>query len=333
MADKKQEKEKKAEEIKEPKHIKEKKEVDLGEGLKKAGVAVAAAAIIPAVGIGAAAKKAVDAAKVVAERIKEENQIAQLRKYNPLFPEEYASVGFHCPNMLTIVDDSDCKDKGSLGWRSIENNMEVLHLYDGAIKDSGLRFVPAAMCHAIYYVDPHDSKQFINIDNLYEKMQQQKLAELANVAYCLGAKSYTIEIVEEESKSVQNSGKAGIKGKAAKSKADISAKHTSSVDEKAKRLAFVTAEFSKNRTPVAPELCWFKGDPIINGLVAQICKDGGTMKSNELVLEGSKYAVLAKTTAAQIEGAVKKMGLKTDVDINQEAKSEFSSKIHFHLEF
>ena len=311
-----------------------KKEFQEADGkLKKAGVVAAVAALAPAVGLGIAAEKVAEAANNVAGKIKEENANAQLRKHNPLFLDEFQSEDFQCPEMLTIVDDAEGKEEGTLGWRSIEDEMEVLHLYDASIEESGFTFIPTALCHSVYYADPHNRQFYINVENLYEKMQQQKLAELADVAFCLGAKSYTIEILEEESKKVNKKRKAGIDADAAKVKVGAGAEHMKDVDEKAKRLAYQAGEFTKSRTPIVPVLCWFKEDPIINGLIKQVCETGGAMKSNELILEGSKYAVMSQSTAAKIEGAMKKIGVKATVDLDLEAKQEFSSKIHFHLEF
>ena len=77
--------------------------------------------------------KASDISKKVAESaqkgaksisIKTKNLIysSQMKKYNPLFPEQYHSESFHLPNMIMIVDDAVRKNievcKGAIGWLS-----------------------------------------------------------------------------------------------------------------------------------------------------------------------------------------------------------------------
>ena len=116
----------------------------------------------------------------------------------------YNYFGIKFPNLIVIVDDAVRRDEalceGAIGWRSTVKEVEVLYLYDEFVKESGLRFVPTANCDTAYYVDPHDRSQFIRVDGLFERTQQEKLAELAHIAYCLGAKRYSVEMQEESSR-------------------------------------------------------------------------------------------------------------------------------------
>lgn len=79
-----------------------------------------------------------------------------MKKYNPLFPEEYNSDDFHVPNIICIVDDAVRRDidvcQGAIGWRENKKDTEVLFLYDEFVEKSGLKFVPAPVCDEIYYI-------------------------------------------------------------------------------------------------------------------------------------------------------------------------------------
>ncbi len=91
--------------------------------------------------------------------------------------------------------------------------MEVFRLYDEAIAFSGLNFIPAAVCDAIYDVDIHDRSRFIRLDCYFEKMQESKLAELKHIAYSLGAKKYSVEMYDttSEQRTVKQKGKINVK--------------------------------------------------------------------------------------------------------------------------
>ena len=45
-------------------------------------------------------------AKALSEKSKDEAYLRKLKKYNPLFPDQYLSTGFTRPNMIIIVDDA-----------------------------------------------------------------------------------------------------------------------------------------------------------------------------------------------------------------------------------
>ena len=123
-------------------------------------------------------------------------------KQNPLFPEEYNSDRFDLPNIVQVVDDAVRRGntycEGSIGWRTESDQIEIMHLYDTEVENSTLFFDPAPIVGNFYYKDPHNKQHLISIDGVFEKIQEQKLAELENVAYCVGARKYEIEIIEKE---------------------------------------------------------------------------------------------------------------------------------------
>ena len=47
-----------------------------------------------------------NSAKDLSEKAKDENYIRRMKKYNPLFPEQFKSENFNIPNMIMIVDDA-----------------------------------------------------------------------------------------------------------------------------------------------------------------------------------------------------------------------------------
>lgn len=67
-------------------------------------------------------KKAIgvqNSVKDIMNKTKSDNYLRRLKKYNPLFLEQYQNEGFNIPNMIMIVDDAIRRDidvcEGAIG--------------------------------------------------------------------------------------------------------------------------------------------------------------------------------------------------------------------------
>lgn len=282
-------------------------------------------------------KKAVDevqkGAKVLSEKAKNDNLARRIKKYNPIFPDTFYSESFHLPNMIAIADDAVRRDidvcEGAIGWLSMEKDIEVLHLYDEEIKNSGICFLPHADSNAIYYVDKFDRNKFIRVDCIFGRAHDERLAELKYIAHSLGAKSCSIETEESsiEKKSIQSSVNQAI-GKYASS-----VSNAASSEKGENRCGRVIAEFEGNNTPKRPKLKWFANDENIKRLIEMRCTNRNSIKSEELKLEGASSAVMSQTTATAISYAIGKIGFKINLDLERLAKEEHTSKLYFKIEF
>ena len=152
-------------------------------------------------------KVAVDTKKNVEsaiEKARNDSLVRKLKKLNPVFPEQYQSAEFNLPNMITIVDDAERRAEklceGAIGYLKKDAGIEILCLYDEAVEFSKLRFIPAPLCDATYYVDSFDRTRYIRTDCIFSKAHEERIAELKHIAYCLGAKRCSIEIDESVSR-------------------------------------------------------------------------------------------------------------------------------------
>lgn len=289
---------------------------------------------------GDLSKKLVSSAKSTAENLSEQKQIKdyayRMKKYNPLFPDDYTAESFKLPNFIIIVDDAVRKGidvcEGAMGWLSNQKGVEVLHLYDEDIKFSGLNFLPAPMCDCAYYVDPHNRKTFISIDSFFGRMQEEKLAELQHIAYSLGAKSYRVEITESSSKKeyAKQSASAGSKGKA---KLGAGAERENNSAFAAKNISLATATFTDICSPQKPKLCWFEHDRNVQNLIEMRCSGNelSNIKEYTIELSNSNSATMSQNMAGKIEVAAKDMGVKCD--FNSKSEEEHNRKMIFKLEF
>ena len=180
-------------------------------GLKNINEAVAQA--------GEKSRQLVDTTKENAqklhEKIQDENQKKLLKKLNPVFWDDYNADTFSMPYMIVITTDMDRRDielcTGAIGWKSTQKDMEILHLYDKSVVETGLNFIPAPTKDSFYYVDDLDRSRYIKLDNYFDTMQEAMVAELAHIAFSLGAKSYAIDLEESASEFITDNKKAEVK--------------------------------------------------------------------------------------------------------------------------
>lgn len=276
-------------------------------------------------------------AKELSEKSKNDSYLRRMKKYNPLFPEKYHSEEFNIPNMIVIVDDAVRRGidvcEGAIGWLSNENGMEVLHLYDEAIEESGIQFVPAPICDAVYYVDRFDRKRFIQTDSIFSKAHEERLAELKHIAYSLGAKSCSIEItetniqVQSRSKSAEVSTKGGVIKSAEKAEQNMSYKGST------QRSGKVVVEFEGSNDVKCPNLKWFAHDDTIKNLIEMRCSGSNAIKSETLVLEGAASAAMSQKTAYAIDNTISKISVGGKANMEGQALKENQSKLIFSIEF
>lgn len=228
-------------------------------------------------------------------KTKQDGYLRRLKKYNPLFPDVFYSDEFNMPNMIMIRDDAERRGidvcEGAIGWLGKESGMEVLYLYDEAVADSGINFVPAASCDAVYYVDSFDRNRYIRVDCIFGKAHEERLAELEYVANCLGARSCTIEINETSTElsvaKKKSTAEGGTTIRGVKSSSSENVEQNAMLKASTTRSGTITVEFAGSNDPREPDLKWFKHDETIKRLVEMRCNGSNQVKSKTLRLSGA----------------------------------------------
>lgn len=277
-----------------------------------------------------------NSAAAMSEKKKATDYEKRMKKYNPLFPEQYESEDFNIPNMIVIVDDAVRRDidvcEGAIGWRDNSSGIEVLYLYDEWVTKSGIEFIPNAICDTSYYVDPYDRSKFIRVDCIFNKTHEEKLAELEHIAYSLGAKSCSIEIVETSEQFDSVGQKSSTKVKAiVKSSASVDKR--SSSESFSGRSGKTVTYFEGNNTPKKPNLKWYAHDDNILRLVEMRCSGDNAIKSKTLELFGSTTATMSQKIAISIDATLKKLGGGSSLSMERQAVKENSSKMILEIEF
>lgn len=287
-------------------------------------------------------KKAATGAKAgvstIVEKSKADSYARKIKKYNPLFPEQFKSNDFNLPNIIMIVDDAVRRGidvcEGSIGWLCKESGTEVLCLYDEAVEFSGIQFIPNVTCDAFYYVDCFDRNRFIRTDCIFGKAHEERMAELKHIAYCLGAKRCTIEITEIHSDMQSQHKSAEIAGNFKKISSTQKAEQGLSEVGQLQRSGRIEVEFESNEAIKKPELKWFAHDDNIKRLIEMCCDGKRVIKTETIELSGSSSATMSRKTAYAIDGAIGKLGgAKNNYSMDYEAAKEHHSKLHLHIEF
>lgn len=279
-------------------------------------------------------KKAADGIQKSAKDLSEQTQKTlweqRMKYYNPLFREKFYSEEFKLPNIIQIVDDAVRRDvdvcQGAIGWTKKTNDVEVLYLYDEFVKESKINFVPFVKCDAIYCVDSFDRNRFVNVEFIFDRSMEEKMAELEHIAYSLGAKSCSIEMIESNTdiESSQKKLDAGYKETGLKLEDSFSRQSRSY--QGGKNISY----FEGDRKPVQPKLKWFAYDDNIKNLIEMRCSGDYTIKSKVLVFKGSSSATMSQKNAAAIDVISK---AKAGLSMEKKSIKEHCTQMVLEIEF
>ena len=275
--------------------------------------------------VGDFGKKTVESAKSFAEQTQKNIHDQQAKKYISVTKEEFSNEDFQIPSILTIHDDSANREfiesEDAIGWIEQHKGVPVLHMYSGFAKNSGLTFVPFAQKDDVYCVDKFKPDTYITAREVFGKATKEKLAELSNIAFLLGAKSCSVEILEAESDLNSNNLKAGIKGAGAFGGV---AKNATSKKQSGK----TTTNFEGHDNPQIPVLKWFTHEDNIKWLIEMRCKRA--IKSHILELKGSSSITMEKSMACAMDDV---LGSKATISMEKESLKEYNDILVFEVEF
>lgn len=293
-----------------------------------------------------ASRKAAEAVKVkyqeISNQAQEKRTNERIKKYHPLFADKLKSPDFKLPKLIQIVDENVRQGidvcEGSIGWTSGEKDTSVLHIYNTAIKLVKVKFLPFAQCDSVYYVDPHNNNTYISVDTYFSNIQHEKLAELQNIAYSLGAKRYWVEVVDDKSESsllkkgATFNAQAKVKNQKGKAKSQlkVSGSEENKISSVASSKSIAEASFSGTNEPTIPKLCWFSNDKNLQNIIKMRCEDRNS-SITEYSLELASSSSMSASTAIKIDATLSKFNVSCNFQKN--VQEEHSQKMFFKLEF
>lgn len=316
--------------------------VAAGAAEKAGGMAADAAGAVAkgAAGIAVAGAKAV--VDVAQKGIEDLNEFI----YKPVFPDEYNSPDYKIPKMIVIKDEASRKGidvcKGAIGWADKIGELEALCMYDDWAKTCGLSFMPTLTLDTAYYVHPFDSSKYVRVEDYITTMKKDMDAELADVAYCLGAKSYKIEHTEKKSRSFhvkghsKNSGSAPllVDGDPVQASLDGKGKVSFGYAHESECHEFLQQTFAGEAKASVPELRWYKDDSSVNQLIKTRCSEGmNVSKTYRCEITNTYSACVGMGLAKKLDGALAaiKIGQKDKLqsELKKDSKMEYVYEVNF----
>lgn len=270
-------------------------------------------------------KKAAESTKKIVDQTKENIHEQKAKKYTVVTEEEFCSNEFLLPSVICIEDDSANREfvasGEAIGWIELHKDVRVFHVYFSFIQNCNLIFIPVAQRGEVYCQDPFELNCFTNANQAFKKATDEKMAELSKIAYSLGAKRCSIEIVEAQTQNRSLSSHVTVKDE------DVSSVEMS--QSKMNRQSGKTVnEFEGHDNPQTPTLKWFSYDENIKGLIEMRCNKA--IKSKVLELNGATSATMSKSVACAIDDLLKISGA---VSMEKKAIDEHSHKLIFEIEF
>lgn len=291
---------------------------------------------------GRTAELASNAAQNVAEGAANELAKARIRFYQPLSRTEFEAPDFDIPKLIIVEDNGSRENidvmKGAIGWTSKDAGVTVLHLYEREVERSGIQFYPYAESWSVYYVDKFGTR-YVNIDKFFDIMQDERRAELFEIAYSLGAKKCTIETYEYAKKVKVGEGRRTRKVKPEVDDVDISCSVTGEISTEAlkvvERKSVATQSFKGSDTPVEPKLKWYADNAEITQLVRARCDKDSDNKIHEYhkVIKNSSCAGMTANAAAKVNAVLEKLDAEANIDIKGEYKNEQRRFFKIDIEF
>lgn len=257
--------------------------------------------------------------------------------FNPVFPDEYKADDYDLPNMIVIVDGDQRKGidvcNGAIGWLEKAEGMEILRLYEEAVEFSGLCFFPCVKTNAAYYIDPFDKKRFIDLDSYNEVIQKEKITELKNIAYSLGANECYLEAFEENRSRVHAERSAAVDVKSAGERVSGSFDQDCQSESLRKKMLVFKQQFEGSENPRRPELTWFKNDSEILSLIESRCSQENRIKEYSVQLSSASSSAMSVTNAAKIDSALKGMRIEMAASFKDEINQESQKSLVYHIKF
>lgn len=261
------------------------------------------------------------------------------RRRNPFSEVEYKNPAFHRSDVIRVIDGTalanDTRFDGAIGCKEKVNKIEIMSVYDSFAGQSGLKFTPSLQCGAMYYLNPYKKDQYIMVDKLFEEVQNERAAELEQVAFALGAKYFRVEMIDNTSVTTKKSARSSSKAKVTeyiKAESDVSYDQ----DSLSKEGHYILAEthFSSERKPFAPQLEWFAENKKIQSLINMRLSDGGDkIVSHNIEIRCMNYSIMNSETAGNIDAAIKKIGVKATANLKKHCERERNQTLLFHVEF
>lgn len=278
------------------------------------------------------AKNTYDTVKTNLDQNQKDRDLKNLR---PIFESTLSDTDFFVSKLVrvTTMDKKHAESKicqNAIGHIDTYGGLEVINIYRDKAKYFGLTFFPNNDAE-LYYVDPTDHDRYIELDNYFSQLKNERISELERIAFDLGAKHFRVlykeQTISSAKSNVNHKSKLSILKNGVNSDADlnISTDKFSSVEIAAQ------SDFIGHK-PQEPVLRYLKHEPhILNLIELRMNEAPITHKKMEIKLIESSG--IKTNDAVKIDAAIKAMRFESRTsivaEVNQESQRSFEYEIDF----
>lgn len=278
------------------------------------------------------AKNTYDTVKTNLDQNQKDRDLKNLR---PIFESTLSDTDFFVSKLVrvTTMDKKHAESKicqNAIGHIDTYGGLEVINIYRDKAKYFGLTFFPNNDAE-LYYVDPTDHDRYIELDNYFSQLKNERISELERIAFDLGAKHFRVlykeQTISSAKSNVNHKSKLSILKNGVNSDVDlnISTDKFSSVEIAAQ------SDFIGHK-PQEPVLRYLKHEPhILNLIELRMNEAPITHKKMEIKLIESSG--IKTNDAVKIDAAIKAMRFESRTsivaEVNQESQRSFEYEIDF----
>lgn len=260
-------------------------------------------------------------------------------RYRPIYTDALSlNYSAWLPEMINIKNRDDRTDVEGLdkaiGFDEQYDEKPIITVLSKYAKEMDIEFYPA-LSEDVFYVDPFDRRRYIQIDQYFHTLEQERIEELIGVAQDLGAKYIEIAYSKENRTSSGSSvdANAKVKGLPITGKASASAKDSTTSRS---MLGVKKSMNLPGMDPKEPKLKHFKNDIEINSIIdRRLHKENAIKGDYRCELSFNTSSGIKASNAANVEGALKKVGVnvKGKYKVTNEVMREDSQKLMVYLKF
>ena len=278
------------------------------------------------------AKNTYDTVKTNLDQSQQERDLKTLR---PIFESTLSDTDFFVSKLVrvTTMDKRHAESKvchNSIGHIDTYGGLEVINIYRDKVKYFGLSFFPNNDAE-LYYVDPTDHERYIELDNYFSQLKNERISELERIAFDLGAKHFRVLYKEQTISSSKVNANHKSKLNILKNSVNTDVDLNVSTDKFSSVEIAAQSDFIGHK-PKEPVLRYLKHEPhILNLIELRMNEAPITHKRMEIKLIESSG--IKTNDAVKIDAAIKAMRFESRTsivaEVNQESQRSFEYEIDF----
>ena len=220
---------------------------------------------------------------------------------------------------------------GSIGHETLVKDLRIVTVYPDQIEKWGLHFYPD-INQEFYYVNPINPNLYIGMNDYFEYLRSERVSELQQIAYDLGATYFCVRIKEQKKTKRKNTVDVKLNAKYAKKAEKIENNYSKDENEVSEEEAYAKLSF-KGHSPEEPQLYYFKHDPQIKRLIEMRMDSRNELTEQQIILKCSHSSGIKEKDALSIDAAFSALKVTNKTSFTTEAQNEVRQVFEYTIRF